>query len=212
MLPHSVLLELSARADVAIALAILAAVALALGGLWLTRIERSTPATSAPAASEPSDGGASAPEPALPAVPWWRAAGSDVPGDVTARTALVEELGMRGDRDAALVLVRAWREERDPGVRDAVLAALRACDGEPPLEIFHEALADGSEAQRILAIEGFEGRGHHEPIVQALSDPSDVVALAAAIALYHSGKREPIEDARERRGASFAAMLDLLEF
>lgn len=198
------LLDISpVRAEAAIALAILAAVALAIGGLWLTRIERAEPPAS-PGEREPATAHP-------PVIPWWRAAGADVPGDLAARTALVDELGTRGDRDAATVLGRAWREEREPDVRVAVLSALGWCDGEMPLEIFGQALASGSDAERILAIEGFERRGYHERIVGALDDASDVVALAAAHALHRGGRDDLLADTRARRGDAFAAMLELLE-
>ena len=198
------LLDISpVRAEAAIALAILAAIALAIGGLWLTRIERSELRVP-PAEPEPL-----APQP--PLVPWWRAAGADVPGDVAARTALVDRLGSRGDHDAATVLGRAWREEREPDVRAAVLSALGWCDGEAPLEIFGQALASGNDTERILAIEGFERRGCHERIVGALDDASDVVALAAAHALHRGGRDDLLAGARARRGEAFSAVLELLE-
>ncbi|TAM75272.1 HEAT repeat domain-containing protein [bacterium] len=206
MLPPSVLLDISpARAEAAIALAILAAVALAIGGLWLTRIERTEPQP--PATRRESEAAPAVP----PVIPWWRAAGSGVPGDLAARIALVDELGARGNRDAATVLGRAWHEEREPDVRAAVLSALGWCDGETSLEIFDQALASGSDAERILAIEGFERRGRYERIVDALDDASDVVALAAAHALHRGGRDDLLAGARARRGEAFVAMLELLE-
>ncbi|TAM60991.1 hypothetical protein EPN52_03930 [bacterium] len=192
-----------ARADAAIALAILAAVALAVGGLWLTRIDRAE--VSAP----PPVPDSIAVEP--PSIPWWRAAGAEVPGDAAARTALVEELGAATDHDAVTLLGRAWREEREPDVRAAVLAALAWCEGEIPLAVFEQALAEGGDAERILAIEGFERRGRYERIAVALDDSSDVVALAAAHALHRGGRADALAGARARRGEGFAEMLELLE-
>ncbi|TAM88451.1 HEAT repeat domain-containing protein [bacterium] len=206
VLPPNLLLEISpARAEAAIALAILAAVALAVGGLWLTRIDRTETQPSIPQAEREL---ASA---APPVIPWWRAAGSGVPGDSAARTALADKLGARGDRDATTLLIRAWHEEREPDVRVAVLSALGWCDGETPLEIFDQALAEGDDAERILAIEGLERRGHYERIVGALNDASDVVALAAAHALHRGSRDDLLAGARAHRGEAFAAMLELLE-
>ncbi|MDE2573519.1 MAG: hypothetical protein KGM44_13475 [bacterium] len=190
--PAPLLLVLLAwRGDAAIALIILAAISLAAGGLWLARSEERPLGT--------------------PAQPWWADAGAREAGDAASRLALVEGLGARGGSRDCAILARAWVAESDPSVREGVLAALQWCEGEVPLEIFHEALDAPSEAERILAIEGFERRAQHAAIEPALADPSDVVALAAAYALRRAGACDGVTQACARRGPAFAAMLALLE-
>ncbi|HVA37588.1 MAG TPA: hypothetical protein VNJ51_08245 [Candidatus Dormibacteraeota bacterium] len=205
MPPPEVLGELAAwRADAAIALVILAAVAFALGGAWLARSGGQERQQAVEFPLSPVETPVPVPR------PWWAVAGASAEGSVQERAALVEGLALRGGESARAALTQAWEVEGDPSVREGVLSALQWCDGEPPLRIFGAALTSGSEAERILAIEGLERRGRHETIATALADESNAVALAAALALHRAGREDLLAGVRERRGARFAETLELL--
>ena len=106
---------------------------------------------------------------------------------------LLERLGTIGAPWCADILVLAYRQEHEPELRDAALAALVYCGQKTSRAIFEEALRCARPSERALAVEGLAAIGAYGAASRGLDDDEKAVALAAAYALKRSGNAELVE-------------------
>ena len=135
---------------------------------------------------------------------------------VATRFALIERLGTIGAPWCAEILAQAFREEREPELRDAVLAALIESAQQASRPVFEAAFGSTRPSERAYAADGLTAIGAFDFAARGLDDHEDGVALAAAYALKRSGQSALVDRYLERhngegRAAEIRRLLHALE-
>lgn len=135
--------------------------------------------------------------------------------DAATRLDLIERMGTVGGKWGAEILVQAAIEEREPDLRDAVLAALIECAQPSSQAAFEHALQAERAAERLFAVDGLAAIGAYDGTAKALDDREEAVALAAAYALRASGQGALVEryltaNVGKDRANALRKMIDVL--
>jgi hypothetical protein len=139
------------------------------------RAERSVPLTRLPLRT------------AARGVDWPSRIGSEpVAHGIASRRRLLAELAAAGAPET--VFIAAYREE-DAAGRVLALRGLQQCRSDDARSICEEALRDGTDDERALALEALAAAGARDSLAAALADPVDAIAARAALAFVGTRER-----------------------
>ena len=110
------------------------------------------------------------------------------------RHQLLEGLGIIGDTWSAMILAKAFDEERGD-LRIAAIEALGMCDAPLVAATLERAYTSYAVPERYAAVESASRRGDVTLLERALRDTDSTVALAAAYGLSRANHRNVVDDA-----------------